>query len=510
MDSLRDRLAGKPWTILGLLVALAAAYFVVTAIQHVLFSPLKHIPGPRINALSRIPYIRHMLAGTTAKMTVDLHKQYGEVVRISPDEVSFISGETAWGDIYGFRTGKLKGHLNTQKDPAWFPPPVNGAPSILLAKDEQHSKGRRLLSNAFSEKALTEQEPLVNRYVDQLVDGLRDTIRTEKKPVDMAQWYNWTTFDIIADLLFGEPFGCLQNKETHKYIAMLLEGLKAIHFTYIFRKFPLAKHFMGLLVDKKTIPSPNVRVNYQKWISSQVQKRIDRETQRPDFMSHILANNGEKGYEMSRAELDSNAQLFINAGSETTATLLSGATYALCRNPRVLEKLKKEVRGRWNNYHDINVAEVSKAPYLAAVISEALRYFPPVPAGFNRKIPEGGEVVSGYYLPGGTSTTISQYAAYHSEMNFKDPDAFIPERWLDDPKYANDKRSACQPFSFGPRNCLGKNLAYAELRLIVAKMIWTFDMELDAASNDWLERCQVFTLWWKPALLVKLTEAVRD
>jgi cytochrome P450 len=210
---------------------------------------------------------------------------------------------------------------------------------------------------------------------------------------------------------------------------MLFNGIKSIHMSYVFRHLPLAKYFVGFLVDKKSIPPVHARQEFVAWVSSQVQKRVERDTQRPDFMSHILANNGEKGYRMSKGELDSNASLFLNAGSETTATLMSGATFALLKNPDTLEKLKNEVRGMWNEYHDINLSEVNKAPYLSAVISEALRYFPPVPAGFNRRIGPGGEFVSGHYLPEGTSTTISQYAAYHSEMNFKDPDKFIPERW---------------------------------------------------------------------------------
>lgn len=79
------------------------------------FHPLSKVPGPKLNALTRIPYIRHLLRGSTVESFVDLHKKYGEVVRISPNEVSFTSGETAWPEIYGFRTGKMKGHLNMQK-----------------------------------------------------------------------------------------------------------------------------------------------------------------------------------------------------------------------------------------------------------------------------------------------------------------------------------------------------------------------------------------------------------
>lgn len=153
------------------------------------FHPLRHIPGPKINAITRVPSIYHMLRGTTKENVTRLHDKYGEVVRVSPNDLSFISGETAWQDIYGFRTGQHKGQQNMAKDPVWYPKAANGAPSILLGNDEVHSRGRRILSHAFSEKALAEQEPLLQRFVDMLVDGLRDTVASTNSPQNIADWY---------------------------------------------------------------------------------------------------------------------------------------------------------------------------------------------------------------------------------------------------------------------------------------------------------------------------------
>lgn len=141
-----------------------------------------------------------MLAGTTVDNVNALHAKYGEVVRISPNEVSFTSGDTAWQDIYGFRTGKLKGHLNMQKDPAWYAQPPR-ATHIIVASDDDHSRFRKVLSHSFSEKALANQEGLLQGYVDLLVNRLKEVTAKDKAPQDMTKWYNWTTFDIIADLL---------------------------------------------------------------------------------------------------------------------------------------------------------------------------------------------------------------------------------------------------------------------------------------------------------------------
>ncbi|KAK4547942.1 hypothetical protein LTR36_010661 [Oleoguttula mirabilis] len=507
MDALDQLPATKPFALMGTFAVLSVIYFTGKLLYALYFDPLNKIPGPAINRISRIPYVKHLLAGTTAENVTELHKKYGEVVRISPNEVSFTSGETAWPDIYGFRTGSLKGHVNMQKDSAWYAPPVNGVPSLLIANDADHTRVRRTLSHAFSEKALAEQEVLLQTYVDQLINRLQEVTSASDEPVDMVKWYNWTTFDIIADLLFGEPFGCLQDLRTHRYIELLFRGLQGFRMFYVISYFPWVKYLSSLIVDKSMIAG---RIEYTNWVAQQARTRIARDTQRPDFMTHILKHNGEKPEAtITQKEIEVNCLLILTAGSETTATTLSATTYLLLKDPQVYQKLKDEVRGLWKTYGEITLEAVNNAPYLIAVLQEGLRYFPPVPTGFERRVGKGGEVVSGYFMPEDTALCVSQYPTYHSERNFKDPEALVPQRWMGDPKYADDKRSACQPFSFGPRNCLGKNLAYAEMRLIMAKIVWSFDFELDAQSANWMAECKVLTLWAKPELVVRVKEVVR-
>jgi len=126
----------------------------------------------------------------------------------------------------------------------------------------------------------------------------------------------------------------------------------------------------------------------------------------------------------------------------------------------------------------------------------------------NRVVRHGGAHIAGQWVPGGTSVAIQQYAACRSELNFRRPSEFLPQRWLGDPEFTYDRRAASQPFSVGPRNCIGRQLAYAEMRLILARILWRFDMELDRTSmgsGDWLVEQPVWVLWYKSPLLVKLS-----
>lgn len=108
-------------------------------------------------------------------------------------------------------------------------------------------------------------------------------------------------------------------------------------------------------------------------------------------------------------------------------------------------------------------------------------------------------------MPGGTWVGVPQLAANHSPSNFVEPDNFIPERYLEkhDSRFDGDNKAVVQPFSTGPRNCIGKNLARAEMRLILAKMVWHFDMELVDKRSDWTKQ-SIYGLWDKNPLMIKL------
>ena len=104
---------------------------------------------------------------------------------------------------------------------------------------------------------------------------------------------------------------------------------------------------------------------------------------------------------------------------------------------------------------------------------------------------------------------MNQFPTYRSSRNFTDPDEFIPERFLNSPgiNYTNDDMSAFQPFNTGRHSCIGQKLAYAEMRLVLAKMIYSFDMHLADGNDVWDWGVQkTFIFWEKRPLYVILKE----
>ncbi|CAD0014773.1 unnamed protein product [Aureobasidium pullulans] len=206
-------------------------------------------------------------------------------------------------------------------------------------------------------------------------------------------------------------------------------------------------------------------------------------------------------------EMHANAGVFMTGGTETIATLLSGLTYYLLINPDKLARLVAEVRSTFTAESEITVDELARLPYLNACIEEGLRIYPPTPASLPRRVPQEGAFIAGKWIPGDVSVAISQWATNRHTVNFRDSASFIPERFLGDTKYASDNFAAFQPFSTGPRNCIGKNLAYHEIRLLLTMALWNFDLSLEAESKDWSNQ-RLFIFWEKKPLMVKL-KAVR-
>lgn len=138
-------------------------------------------------------------------------------------------------------------------------------------------------------------------------------------------------------------------------------------------------------------------------------------------------------------------------------------------------------------------------------IKEGLRVYPPVPIGSPRVVLPGGQTILGKWIPPETRVSVHHWSTYHSEQNFKDADKFIPERWLrTDSRYAGDALDAHQPFGFGPRNCLGQNMAMHEMRLILATLLFQYHLELSPESEGWPEQLS-YALWIKKPLYISAT-----
>ncbi|KAI0129614.1 Isotrichodermin C-15 hydroxylase [Xylariales sp. AK1849] len=474
------------------------AYLVYLPIYNLFFHPLRHFPGPKLWAMTRIPYTRNNLSGQPQKGILKLHQTYGPFVRITPETLSISHPDVAI-DLKGHRKGGKEEH---GKDPVTVASFVH---NIIGADRENHTRFRQVMSHGFSAQAMLEQQPTIQKYVDTLLRRLHGASAGGTKPVDMVSWYNYTTFDVIGDLAFGEPFHCLENSDYHPWVRNVFLSFKHVAFESNLLRYPFGEMLRRLIAPKELAVKQKEHAELSQM---KVRKRLAIETDRPDFIGKMVKGRAGKGRDMTFQELASNASLLIVAGSETTATLLSAATFYLTENRQVLTKLTEEVRAAFTSETDIDLVSTQALKYMQAVLEESLRLYPPA-NGAPRKIARGGDHIAGKFIPEKTLVEIPQFATYRNPEYFTQPDEFIPERFLGDDRFKNDKREVMQSFSVGPRNCIGRNLAYSEMRLIMARMVWNFDMRIAEDSHDWVEKSEFYLLWDKPPLNVYLTPRLK-
>ncbi|KAF2763385.1 cytochrome P450 [Pseudovirgaria hyperparasitica] len=461
-------------------------------------SPLARLPGPPLWSVSRLPFILSLWRGRLVYDVFDMHKKYGDVVRIAPDEVSFASGE-AWKDIYCRRPG----HQPFLKNPIWWGEMAGRAESIVSVPSwDGHEKHRKMISHCFSDRALNDEESLVQAHVNLLINTL--CAKVEESPtmtamVNMVDWYSFTTFDIIGELCFGdrEAFGCLKNSNYHPWIKQIATYFKYGSLMATIRFYPLLANIVHRCIPRHVYDAQEK--NYQ-WAVRKVRERLNSDTPQRDFMSTIspyLKGFGgardESG--ISMAELESNFYVLVNAGSSTCTTVLCGATSYLMKSPEAMLTLRKELRARFKNTSEMTFSKLANLPYLNAVIEESLRLAPPVGGALSHVVPPGGDTVCGIWLPGGTQVGVHQWSAFRNPLKFHNADAFKPERWLAEIKTENspflsDDRETVSAFSVGSWMCIGKNLAMAELRLIISRMVWRFNIAEGRNKVIWSEQKQ--------------------
>ena len=267
---------------------------------------------------------------------------------------------------------------------------------------------------------------------------------------------------------------------------MIFKNLKSLMLLGSIRRLGLE----WLLPYMASSDQVNARVYNYNYTTEMMKERLQRGSDQHDFWDNVLLHEDKKTG-MSRDEMTSNASNLVLAGSETTATLMSGCIYQLCKNPEVQRLAAKEIREAFTSDQDIDLFSTSQLKYTLAVLEETMRIYPPVPTQTNRTVPAGGDTVMGQYLPAGTTISLPQYIAHHYPPYWTKAEEFHPERFLGAEEFKNDNFEVMQPFSVGPRNCIGRNLAYSEMRLILARFLWNFDVELDEErmeGREWTDQ----------------------
>jgi cytochrome P450 len=148
--------------------------------------------------------------------------------------------------------------------------------------------------------------------------------------------------------------------------------------------------------------------------------------------------------------------------------------------------LHQELQDSFQSDSDITSTSLSQLKTLNAISQETFRIYPAVPTALPRIVTEGGTTVCGHILPPGTQVGVPRYAMNRSKGHLTSPEVYALERFPGAEEYTNDKKHVTQPFSVGPRSCVGQSLAWAEIRSILARLVWNFEFETVQEVNwEW-------------------------
>ncbi|KAK9426028.1 putative Cytochrome P450 [Seiridium unicorne] len=369
-------------------------YLFWRSIYRLYFHPLSRYPGPTIAAISDAWYAYHSLIGRWPWAVEDVLRAYGDVVRIAPNELVFVTPQ-ALADIYGshnkyielFPKTQINNHGNDEHGGIiWEWDPV------------RHRQVSKQLSPAFSGRALQAKESTLHKHVDFFMARMRE-IGAGTQGISLPTWINWLCVDISADMAYNREMNALKDMKDPPYLSIMYGFNKTIVVIQTMWRFPLLaplKYIFLLLTSLR--PHSHVRDHSRQ----QLERRIRRRgaVEHLDFIDQLVPEDREPPKDRrAMRHLEQVAGQLLVAGYEPPSMWLYYTIYYLSENPSALKTLAEEIRGAFSKYDDITSSEAASLPYLTSCLKEPIRLMPGILTGMPVVSP--GAMVDGSFIPKG-------------------------------------------------------------------------------------------------------------
>lgn len=485
---------------------------------------LRRFPAPSIAGLSPLWYMWHGWKGRQYRAVYEAHQRLGPVVRVAPNHLSF-TDPAAYKDIYGHGTTIIKDDFYSNVG--------GGNPSLAQATDKAvHSGKRRNLAHLFSAKEITAMEPRVMEVVERLCSALKvkstggslgkdDKYEVANGVFDVRPWFNMFSYDAVSSMFFTNTFGFLTRGNDICNSADEEGNIKRVHAMNSFHSASRFNTTLGQLSPSLYkmgrqllffMPGVQEGSDFAGMSRNQVFNRLKNEPAERDLFSGFPMKASEKRpIPMSVEEVIAECATMLDAGNDTTQTTLTNCMYHLACYPEKQKKLYDALAAAVTKEHEatkvLPSSVLQNVPYLRAVLEENWRCRPPIARGLPRRTTGTGAVIAGHHIPPGVTVSGSMYSLHRNESLFHRPLEFIPERWLPDGmdvaniEEAHNLKQYCIPFSIGPRACIGRNLAYMEVSIVISALTLNFEWEL---AHPGMEYQTVERFNWNPKeLMVK-------
>ncbi|MCJ1321263.1 hypothetical protein MMC15_006607 [Xylographa vitiligo] len=500
------------WSIFGSSTVLVAAivflaYVLGLVVYRLYLSPISKFPGPKLAALTLWYefYYDVVRGGQYIFHVRELHKKYGPIIRVNPYELH-VSDPDFYDVLYAsYASGEKRDKYE------WYTK-MFGTPTAGFSTvgHHQHRARRAPLNNFFSMASVRRLQPVVEERVNTLVGRFREFKDVKGDEGVMKIDYAFTAFanDVVMEYCFGQSEHRLDQADFapdfHNasvdigigsaflrqmfWIYHILQGLPQRLAVLISPSVKAIFHLQNV----RQFPDPSDAPPYTLQIMEEQITQIKSEPQytekdllHPVIFSEILQSSLPES-EKSHRRLRDEAHIVVAAGTMTTAWTLSVAMYNILANPIILSTLKAELRSALPSPSSpAPLPLLEQLPYLTAIIYEALRLSYGVSSRLARVSPAPllfTDALTGkeWSIPPGTPTSMTSVLIHQDESIFPDALVFDPDRWLKDPRLVKYLVS----FSKGTRQCLGMNLAYAELYMCLAAVWRRFGSEQVRDDGD--------------------------
>ncbi|KIW01289.1 uncharacterized protein PV09_07329 [Verruconis gallopava] len=469
----------------GLLICLAL-FLVDLAVYRLHRSPIAEFPGPKLAALSRWYefYYDVVLRGQFSNHIAELHRIYGPIIRITPEELHI-------NDPQFFDTLFNKNQRSV-KSP-WFNGRFNNHHSVFSTCDADRHKIRRdMLNPFFSKRVVGQQEAIVQEKILYACNRISKSIEKDKS-VDFSHMWDAFSSDVIMEYSFGFSYNNLKSKDFEGTFHDTFLALS--EFGALVCQFPILGTAMEALPER-IVRFINPKIDRVLTLCRDLSKEIDHAKVRlsqgkvPDreTVFYGMLRQDVPPEELSSKRMRDEAQTIVGAGLTTTAWSLTTACYYIIENPGIQEKLHQELIEAIPDIFAADAFDYSKLEklsYLRGCVKEGIRLGIGV-SGRMHRVTSAPLPYRGVVIPSGTIVSMNHQDILMNPAIFPCPTEMVPDRWLGHPRAfdGNSLERYFVPFGKGDRQCLGINLAQMEIFIGLAHVFRKFRLELDSTERS--------------------------
>lgn len=340
--------------------------------------------------------------------------------------------------------------------------PLIGDYSVIMLDGDRHKRRRQMVMPSFHGDRMRSYGEIICNITEKVLSQL-----PTNRPFSARAAMQDISLQVILEAVFGLHQG--ERCQKLKRLMALMSDLFRSPLTSSFLFFPFLQKDLGTWSPWSQFLRDREQID-QLLYAEIAERRAKPHPNGIDILSLLMSARDEEGKPMTDQELRDELMTLLIAGHETTATAMAWALYWTHHQPQVRERLLQELDSLGENPDPMSIFRL---PYLTAVCNETLRIYPVVMLTFARVAQEPVKLL-GHLLEPETTVVGCMYLVHQRENLYPQPKQFKPERFLERQFYPYE----FIPFGGGSRRCIGEALAQFEMKLVLAKILSSYQLAL--------------------------------